>query len=449
MRYSNLPMASLLLVAILTNGSPADDFDPAARARAIAPYIDSQAVMIVHADLTRLEPDPLIDRFQKVFGASEIDHLNELKGFRQAVIQSGVKEFYGVVSLADVPTPGPFLIIPHLEGIDVQALTDCFAQQDISGIALHPVDGSLFVGPSQTLERVKSKPADPRTELETAFVAAGDTVSQILVLPPRYAKRVVEEIMPVLPPQLGSGPSSVLTDGLKWAALGADGPPHISLKLVVQSQDAEAAMALSELWQQLGNAFVDQIAHSQDLPDAGQAVELLRPKVEQDQLVLELDEAAGTIQALLTTLTPPVEAARNKARRMQSSNNLKQMAIAMHNFHDTRKSFPAVGNADASGKLLLSWRVHLLPYVDQMELYKQFHLDEPWDSHHNRTLIDKMPAVYECPGLGTGKRRGFPPTEYSPAKEPYSPARTASHSRTSRTARQIPSCWWKSTTITQ
>ena len=45
----------------------------------------------------------------------------------------------------------------------------------------------------------------------------------------------------------------------------------------------------------------------------------------------------------------------------------------------------------------MSWRVLILPFLDQQALYDQFHLDEPWDSPHNRTLIAKMPAVFRCP----------------------------------------------------
>ena len=47
-----------------------------------------------------------------------------------------------------------------------------------------------------------------------------------------------------------------------------------------------------------------------------------------------------------------------------------------------------------SGRELLSWRVFLLPYLGEEALYKQFRLNEPWDSPHNRTLVDKMPAVF-------------------------------------------------------
>ena len=45
----------------------------------------------------------------------------------------------------------------------------------------------------------------------------------------------------------------------------------------------------------------------------------------------------------------------------------------------------------------MSWRVAILPYIDQHGLYKQFHLDEPWDSEHNKPLMAKMPAVYRSP----------------------------------------------------
>ena len=48
----------------------------------------------------------------------------------------------------------------------------------------------------------------------------------------------------------------------------------------------------------------------------------------------------------------------------------------------------------------MSWRVKILPYIDEAALYNEFHLDEPWDSDHNKPLLDKMPAVYKDPRLG-------------------------------------------------
>jgi hypothetical protein len=66
----------------------------------------------------------------------------------------------------------------------------------------------------------------------------------------------------------------------------------------------------------------------------------------------------------------------------------------MHNYHDAKGSFPAYASFDKEGKPLLSWRVHLLPYLVDDQLYKEFHLDEPWDSEHNKKLISRMPKVF-------------------------------------------------------
>lgn len=77
-----------------------------------------------------------------------------------------------------------------------------------------------------------------------------------------------------------------------------------------------------------------------------------------------------------------------------SANNLKQILIAIHCHAD---AFNVVPNnvLDAKGaKPQLSWRVHLLPYLEEENLYKEFKLDEPWDSDNNKKLIEKMPKVF-------------------------------------------------------
>jgi hypothetical protein len=76
----------------------------------------------------------------------------------------------------------------------------------------------------------------------------------------------------------------------------------------------------------------------------------------------------------------------------------------MHNHADARRaSLPAASSRDKQGKPLLSWRVHLLPFLGEEQLYKQFKLDEPWDSPHNVKLLEKMPSVYQLPSRPTEK----------------------------------------------
>jgi len=110
----------------------------------------------------------------------------------------------------------------------------------------------------------------------------------------------------------------------------------------------------------------------------------------------------GNIGAALPVLgalgLPAVRSARGAARRASSANNMKQIGLAMHYYHDTYKRFPPAYTTDDDGRPLLSWRVHILPFVEEMPLYKEFHLDEPWDSEHNKKLIPRMPQAYKAPG---------------------------------------------------
>jgi hypothetical protein len=110
---------------------------------------------------------------------------------------------------------------------------------------------------------------------------------------------------------------------------------------------------------------------------------------------IEGTEAFGPIVAAL--LLPAVSKAREAAQRAQSINNLKQIALAMHNYADAHKAFPAAVMLGPDGKTKHSWRVAILPYLEQESLYKQYNVNEPWDSENNKKLIDKMPATYRHP----------------------------------------------------
>ncbi len=96
-------------------------------------------------------------------------------------------------------------------------------------------------------------------------------------------------------------------------------------------------------------------------------------------------------------LLPAVQAAREAARRAQSANNLKQIVLACLNFESTFRSFPAAYSQSDDKQPLLSWRVHILPFIEQGNLYEQFRFDEPWDSPHNLSLLEQMPAIYRGP----------------------------------------------------
>lgn len=90
---------------------------------------------------------------------------------------------------------------------------------------------------------------------------------------------------------------------------------------------------------------------------------------------------------------------RPDAQRDQS-NDLKKVGLAFHNYHSAYKRLPILNESmlDDDGRPLLSWRVYLLPFLEQQALWEQFHLDEPWDSPHNLSLLPLMPDVYRSVG---------------------------------------------------
>ncbi len=94
---------------------------------------------------------------------------------------------------------------------------------------------------------------------------------------------------------------------------------------------------------------------------------------------------------------PAWDAAQEATRRMQCSNNLKQIGVALHNYDDTYGSFPPAYITDDEGHPIHSWRVLILPFLDQQPLYDRYRFDEPWDGPNNIKLVEEMPSVFQCP----------------------------------------------------
>lgn len=110
------------------------------------------------------------------------------------------------------------------------------------------------------------------------------------------------------------------------------------------------------------------------------------------------------ICVLVALLLPAVQAAREAARRSQCANHLKQLGVAMHFYHDTYGSYPPAYTTDANGNRLHSWRVLLLPYLEQQSLYESFDLSKPWNDPQNLALAQQMPPVFACPSSARGEQ---------------------------------------------
>jgi type II secretory pathway pseudopilin PulG len=108
------------------------------------------------------------------------------------------------------------------------------------------------------------------------------------------------------------------------------------------------------------------------------------------------------VGGLLALLVPAVQSAREAARRSQCACNLCQIKLALQNYHSTYECFPPAYLADATGKPIHSWRVLILPFMEQHPLYDQYDFREPWDGPSNIKLLDSMPPSFACPSRFSG-----------------------------------------------
>lgn len=185
---------------------------------------------------------------------------------------------------------------------------------------------------------------------------------------------------------------------LDWDFLGDNTDDAAKLK---QALETARALIQGGLSQERGQ--IEQIAG-----DEGKAIRQLVGLAEsllEKLTIQQQDSGAGLsarfpadqVAALVTALLPAVDAARQAAQRTQSQNNLKQIALAMHNYHDTYGHFPPAVLESDDGETTHSWRVAILPFLGAADLYNEYNRNEPWDSENNRKVLERMPTIFRSP----------------------------------------------------
>jgi hypothetical protein len=401
-RFIALALALALAVPVAAEKEKGAD----ARVRAVAPFLDAETVAVGHADLGRIDLDALAGRLRQSgkLPAKDVAQFRQEAGKAVDTLKkAGVRDLYLVASLADLSNrPGVVLVAPLGGGADPEAVAKALHQ--VLHLHAERVGEAVVAGEKDALQRLRDLKPAPHPELAKALAAAGNGAAQMVVLLPQHLRRALEEAMPNLPPQAGGGSIKTVTRGLSWVAVGVNLTPKLAVRATVQAKDAEAARKLGELHDNLLQALTTALAKDKEaqeiFPRADALRELFTPKAAGSRLTLALDD-----RELTSVLLPAVAKVRGAAARTQSMNNLRQMALAMHNYHDTYKAFPSHASYDKQGRPLLSWRVQILPFIEHQNLYQEFHLDEAWDSPHNKKLIARMPVVYRSPlaKAGPGK----------------------------------------------
>jgi hypothetical protein len=398
-------LLSMCVAAVGILSLPAVDppkFDAAAAARLLAPFMDEQILAVARVDAAAIDVDAAADKLARYAGLPEdqvVQLRRDARDFQARFTRAGGRELYVVFSVADLPRHGPFVLAPAPAGGDVAAIQKALG--DLKMETTDAIGGVAFAGSKAARERLRTIVPAVRPELTAALAASAGSQAVLVLSPSDDQRRIAAELFPKLPNELGGRPTADWINGTRWATLAADFTPKLTVKLTVHAKDEATAKDLNAL----AGAGLLAVRLSpnvrRDVPFVDQLAAALQPKVEGDQVRIVFDEGAASVAQISKSL---IQTAQRNARRSQSVNNLKQLALAMHNYHDAYRGLPAHAIYSKDGKTpLLSWRVAVLPFIEQDNLYKQFKFDEPWDSENNKKLIPLMPKTYVDPLAAKGE----------------------------------------------
>lgn len=312
-------------------------------ANTISLLIDNQTFAVARLDVSRIDVEAFINKvleFLPQEGRDEITipeevtvQINAAKAvgiqWQQVFLQAGGKDIYGVYSMNDVPYF--FVVVPLAPGADVPMIKSWLATVakacDVGVFGSEQIGNVLVAGRKETVERVKTLQTTARPELTAAFAAADDATVQLLILPTRDQRRVIEEMMPNLPLPKGEVPSSTLTRGIHWAAVGVNLPPQMSLNVKAKSQNASAAQELKNLLDQF-YAYISSVHEVQQLfPNMKNLLQRVTPSVKADRLELVLT-SRQTETLIQDILKPMFVVLRIEERLRKSRRQMKQILLA-------------------------------------------------------------------------------------------------------------------------
>ena len=410
-------------------------------------YLPADAKMVVavrpHALLERREVRSLLESIKQSSAFKEAlavppEDVEQLLVFWEGIPQAPVES--SRTSMVPVPSGGvlrtskpqewtPLLKNQHLGSMrevrhDGQMYLSIGGANELRWGAFAPDDRTLVFAREDLLRELiedRKTPA-PRHPWDEAWnkVVKGQVM---VALETRWLRRRIGQGLPGGPPTGGQALNadlkletiSPLLDKARSYAIAIDATGGLTVDLVAVAGSEEDAKPVANTLQALMTLGKNAVqGMRQDLRDQNAANDKAMDWIVEaaDSLLngarLDTSEGYVHLQAKSSVdlaggvklLVPAATAANTASRRKLSVNNLKQIALAFHNYHSANNQFPTPElYGGTTGKVPYSWRVAILPYLEQNDLYKRYDFDEPWDGPNNRKLLDLMPAVYSYPGL--------------------------------------------------
>lgn len=386
---------------------------------AVAKYASDETMAIAVVEMDGQWVSGVQQIVSQVLGADAADIANQpafpmALGLVESLRAAGAREFIVFVGLNDLnPNTGPLGVFTTSSTEQAKGIAQMvgglltMAPKGFADLSALANGQDVLVGQTKTIDHyVKTKASErpdlqrPLTELVAPSSDRDESRAAIVVALGEQPGRVVGDLWPALPEPFAAADGHFVANDVQSISGLLVCPPTWRTEMVIRTANDAAAGKVEQLLDAAWRKLIEQLSTRGDQPHlvdlAKRASSILVPEREGTTIVIRASHDDSEVGEMVrSVVVPAIESARASARRIQQMNQFKQMALAILNFESANRFLPAsAAIVDEDRQPLLSWRVAVLPYTEQGALYRQFHLDEPWDSPHNLQLVKQMPDIY-------------------------------------------------------
>jgi prepilin-type processing-associated H-X9-DG protein len=374
----------------------------------LADYLTKDVAAVGYINLEKVNATEAVNYFHglKLIVDEERDQALPGATFADGQIDNlknaGVKSIYVLLRVSDMASGGPSLVMPIAAGSDVAAAAKVIQEvaQNFPPLEFSVGKQAVYAAASkQQLDQLANDRPTESRGLSKALATISDGSAGFLVCGDDDSRRVVSSIFPALPAPFEMVTGKLLAEQVEWAGVELTLPADVSLDLEFEAKTEDGAKEIVSVLTQLVGVLKANPAFQGAMPadERNAILDALAPSQSGKRVSISLDKLDGEMDSIVATMAPQVRKVRQAARRTQEMNNLRQFALALLNYESAHREFPRADGKSDDHPAGLSWRVHILPFLEEGKLYEQFHLDEPWDSDHNKQLIKFMPPIFRSP----------------------------------------------------
>lgn len=359
----------------------------------LRPFIEPSTFLIADFSVSDIDPAAmsvwLKENFSQIAQGAPVDFVSALvQGNLLQLRDSGASNLYVMVSTRIAGDRAPVVVIPCQQTDVVAKLAQAIVNTTPGelNLGVETIGRAVLVGPKRVLERIQAQQGKPPAgnpaqldQLISQLIKPSELPHRLVLQLPKEARDELIAFWPESMPQdspIKLSPRQVLADLSSLNVFWKLPPDPLARIEVIAVDDAGARDRLHAIVRDTIALYPEVSPH-------------VRLSAEEGQLVLDADLAA-----IMKLIKQPVAMLQENVARQQSMSNAKQIMLAMHMYYQQHRHLPAPGITDKQGRPLLSWRVAILPFIEQKALYDQFKLDQPWDSEHNAKLISRTPTAF-------------------------------------------------------